>query len=619
MGKEVLKRIIIGVKLATILFFMSASSLATEPELQLDSCETPELCYLKVFKEIDRKSRPGWYPKKNIVSITNKLLSFDEDGMPFIIMLLRDKDELVARVGAIALREADNIDEKYLPDIVEGLEREVAWLTPALAKIGTAQAADIAMRAFINDSSSPHNQKGFAIRLFGDKVLPFVNKAIRCDYGCDDETAYRLGAVLKDMEDLSLNNISYIVSIATNTNLTMDIRNRALEVIAVWGEAVLPFENTLYAIKKSNSAMQIAVDNALLGIKSKHSIEIIVSRLASGDIYSLHNIAQLGEKGRSAGREVLKLIDTQDMDLKIRVISTLASIKYKKATRSLMRLMVNEHDVKLNIAVVDALGKLRATEALSLLNEKKQFHWHPSVRRAATDALGLIEFGENYKKEDKYNDSRLGHTLLPYLDLKACKNSQLSSVEEPTTQKLYSKTSPKQLKALAFNSQLMRYKYYQERNDNSSVSDIWVDDIDIKIDSFNEQEVQAPALALRVKDGWLAGNDRGEWGGELVFVSDSGEKQMLLNKNIEDVYKLGDRTIILAGLAHMGLNEGIIYELNGNVHQGWDIQQWRSLPGAPMTSWFVETGELLINTHSGGSLLLNKNGNFRMAECASDE
>ena len=112
----------------------------------------------------------------------------------------------------------------------------------------------------------------------------------------------------------------------------------------------------------------------------------------------------------------------------------------------------------------------------------------------------------------------------------------------------------------------------------------------------------------------MAGSSRGEWGGELVFIADDEDAVLILNENIEDMYKLGDQYIVVAGLAHMGSNHGTLYQLT-KVGKSWVYKPWRVLPGAPYSSWLVETGELLVNTVRGGSILVSEDGSMRMAEC----
>ena len=123
------------------------------------------------------------------------------------------------------------------------------------------------------------------------------------------------------------------------------------------------------------------------------------------------------------------------------------------------------------------------------------------------------------------------------------------------------------------------------------------------------------AMALRVVDGWIVGSNRGEWGGELVFISDSGDQQIIADTNVEDVHLLGDRVVAVTGLAHLGISDGDILQLSRSESGVWTSTPWRSLPGAPQSSTLVETGELLVNVANGGSVLISDDGVMRMVPC----
>ena len=128
---------------------------------------------------------------------------------------------------------------------------------------------------------------------------------------------------------------------------------------------------------------------------------------------------------------------------------------------------------------------------------------------------------------------------------------------------------------------------------------------------------QEPSVALRVDGGWLAGSSRGEWGGELVFIADDGPAVVPLDENVLDIHGLGERTVVLTGLSHMGMNNGMVREVSRDASGHWTVRPWRALPGAPSQSWRVETGELLIDVYGGGTLLLHPDGSFRMAPCSA--
>jgi hypothetical protein len=43
---------------------------------------------------------------------------------------------------------------------------------------------------------------------------------------------------------------------------------------------------------------------------------------------------------------------------------------------------------------------------------------------------------------------------------------------------------------------------------------------------------ETPDVALRVASGWLVGSDRGEWGGELIYLEEALAPQMILHANV---------------------------------------------------------------------------------------
>jgi hypothetical protein len=113
--------------------------------------------------------------------------------------------------------------------------------------------------------------------------------------------------------------------------------------------------------------------------------------------------------------------------------------------------------------------------------------------------------------------------------------------------------------------------------------------------------------------------DRGEWGGELMFLGDDHSQRNILEQNVEDIYALGTRIVAVTGLAHLSMNLGMVYEIVRRADGVWIARRWRGLPGAPQASALVETGELLINAYEGGSILLSPDGSMRMAPRSANQ
>jgi hypothetical protein len=128
--------------------------------------------------------------------------------------------------------------------------------------------------------------------------------------------------------------------------------------------------------------------------------------------------------------------------------------------------------------------------------------------------------------------------------------------------------------------------------------------------------VQTPHIALRAGAGWLVGGDRGEWGGELVWIGDDGARQTILAENIDDIHRLGDRIVAISGIAHLMLNQGAVYEIARGDDGQWRARPWRILPGAPQASAPTPSGDLFINTVMGGPLLIDAQGRMRVVACA---
>lgn len=111
--------------------------------------------------------------------------------------------------------------------------------------------------------------------------------------------------------------------------------------------------------------------------------------------------------------------------------------------------------------------------------------------------------------------------------------------------------------------------------------------------------VVEPTLGRPAFGGYILGSHRGEWGGELAFRHPDGRTEVLLHEPVDAIESFAGRELAFVGLAHMGLNEGKIYEIrvdaSGDIAVGVVVE----LPGAPIFSGRGDSGELLFLTASG--------------------
>ncbi|WP_281234110.1 hypothetical protein [Flavobacterium gelatinilyticum] len=72
---------------------------------------------------------------------------------------------------------------------------------------------------------------------------------------------------------------------------------------------------------------------------------------------------------------------------------------------------------------------------------------------------------------------------------------------------------------------------------------------------------------LETKSGIFSGTDHGEWGGQLTFIPNDSQNTITIKKgNIKFIFLYKGKVYFIEGFAHMGINEGTIYEVNTKEH-----------------------------------------------------
>ncbi|MEJ7848484.1 MAG: hypothetical protein WKF92_10390 [Pyrinomonadaceae bacterium] len=118
--------------------------------------------------------------------------------------------------------------------------------------------------------------------------------------------------------------------------------------------------------------------------------------------------------------------------------------------------------------------------------------------------------------------------------------------------------------------------------------------------------------ASPTENGWLVGSDAGEWGGNLFWFSEDGNKKIeLLGENVRGIIHLGENIFILSGLAHLSSDEGQIHKLARDEMGTLKTQSIFNLKGQPQ-SFAVEGKDSLIIILNNRILRLNKHGEVKV-------
>jgi hypothetical protein len=103
-----------------------------------------------------------------------------------------------------------------------------------------------------------------------------------------------------------------------------------------------------------------------------------------------------------------------------------------------------------------------------------------------------------------------------------------------------------------------------------------------------------PSVGLAVPGGVLLGDDRGEWGGELVFKPSSGQTQLVVARNTHGIALMPFGVVAFVGMAH-GRPTGsiLLVERKGEAYHAHNLVK---LAGTPVDVARTDDGDLLFRT-----------------------
>lgn len=131
---------------------------------------------------------------------------------------------------------------------------------------------------------------------------------------------------------------------------------------------------------------------------------------------------------------------------------------------------------------------------------------------------------------------------------------------------------------------------------------------------INEEIIQ-PHILYKHSEFTLIGSDSGEWGGELMALTKSGQFKRLGLMNVKDIYRMPFGFVVISGLAHMHENKGTVHVVNENL----DLDLMFGLVANPNKIHQLNSGEILISSDKIGSQLLSLDGHLKRVDCELGE
>jgi HEAT repeat protein len=575
-----------------MLLGLIAGFLIQLPVASAESCATLEACLARF--PLIATGEPGISPEQS--ALAKAVQRFGPAAIPALIKLLESPQKGVSMLAGYTLRDIEGLGPEHLAPLMKARRNGDGWIPPAIANIGTPEAIDFLINDLRNDPEID-TQVTWALEKLGPKAAPGLANLLKCTEACDDRVFAAVIFVFSELKENAVAIVPALLKIANDDKFTRSSRQSAISAIGVIGKSSQPFVPQLIALKSQVPTLESSVDSALASIGVTEAVPALLRTLAADPQSVLRRIADLGSSGYSAGPAVMEYLGDQRWDVRVAAAATLGQIGYAPAERQLQLALAAQDDWKLVYSAVLALVHLKANASIEALKHVRDSHWYPPVRKLAATAIGQIESGAPVAEAEWWQFSAIEGAPT------SCSRVAENAIVETKERKMYSKDHLFELAQLAYESAKRTYTPSELTNSHKDSSE--------QLDKKRE----IPGVVLKVPDGWLAGTDHGEWGGELIHMPAHGPIDVLFEENIQDIFLLGDQLVAISGLAHMSMNSGILLRIDKSRSGHYAATPWKRLPAAPDTSWLLEGGGLLVNTHGGGSVIVDTAGRMRMAKC----
>lgn len=463
-----------------------------------------------------------------------------------------------------------------------------------------AATCSAALTRYLAATGDPENQALEELRSCDLMVVPSILEAAHCSGAdrCPDH--WKLAEVLRKIGPDRARAAPALGDLALGISDSDEYIRGILGMIAALEDDGLGLQPILLELRAMRPQLRDWIDQTLLEIGASVSGEIFQERLRNHvDSQLLRAIAIAGPVAMSTGPQLVELLSSTDWELRRGAAMAIGFVGFQPAVYPLMDLLEDPADVRLQWVILDTLGRLAAQGARPAVERVANRHWLPLIRAKAQITLAQIEgespWAEHSSRDRRRRESaayrdqlgeRFGYCLLPPAPVPP----------EPALRKLRIDTSEQILTTLAY-------------------------EVNVSFDPiplYRPRRTQVPDVALRVEDGWIAGSNRGEWGGELLHVGDDGQHQLLSSDNTLDIFRVGDRLIAITEKP-MREDGSQLQQLTRSDAGHWVSLPWRALPARVWDAALLDSGELWIGGIGGISVVVNSVGQMRTAPCVNPE
>lgn len=105
-------------------------------------------------------------------------------------------------------------------------------------------------------------------------------------------------------------------------------------------------------------------------------------------------------------------------------------------------------------------------------------------------------------------------------------------------------------------------------------------------------------MELDVPNGRLIGQNKGEWGGQLLFRRLDGREHKVAEGNVNAILPFGSGVMVLFGLAHLGLDYGFAVFFESDGEHWWSAYRG-DLGGVPKAVNVIDRETIAVLAGNG--------------------
>jgi HEAT repeat protein len=324
--------------------------------------------------------------------VAKAVQGYGRAAVPRLLELLVSPSRAVRVLAAYTLRDLDGLNEAEVPALAHALAAGEDWVAPALARIGRPSAVEALFGALVRRPARD-NQVTYAFERLGARGVPVLLRAFGCGQKppCDGDLLATVESIFHGLKAEGSAAVAPLTELLTDARQPAEVRLAAVGSLGGIGPSALSAAPALQHLAAGSTVYAEPVLAALQEMKSPVAGQMLAERLAKqADPRILVSLAKMGPAARAAGPAIVKVLGSQDWEVREAAARTIGYVGYREGAQALVTALGSLEDWQLVYIAAESLGRLGDARFVPALLRVEKEHWYPPVRAAAHKAQAVI-------------------------------------------------------------------------------------------------------------------------------------------------------------------------------------------------------------------------------------